>query len=310
MDNCYLCRERACYGAQRLPLTDSRFGVCKYVSFSNFKIGVTMRRFQSWRLLATLLISGQALAQSPPPPSSAASPGAPSTASPGTASAPNLPPGATPNAGPTDAVPAPDAPPPVAPPPPPHDPAPTSVERPEESSGHSSKIVDRLEVGGWLGWGIQIDGQDTHPYGFTLGLRGGAVLPNIHVYVGLMAGIFAGQSEYTYDVGTYHYSEGLWQSQVAVEGGYNLDFGPVTLRPYAGLGVNHTTYTATVNYGLYTGSADLADKTSAYLSLGAMGHIKLTDRIYGGIDSRLVLATTSPLSSAIVLAASGGVMFF
>ena len=41
-----------------------------------------------------------------------------------------------------------------------------------------------------------------------------------------------------------------------------------------------------------------------------MAHLKLTDRIYGGVDTRFVVATTSPLGAAFVLAASGGVMFF
>jgi hypothetical protein len=142
-----------------------------------------------------------------------------------------------------------------------------------------------------------------------LGLRGGAVLPN-HLYLGLMLGIFAGQSDTDSVYAGYTLRESLWQSQFAVEGGYDLDFGPLTLRPYVGLGVNHTTVSVRVSSGFYSESADVADRTDAYLSVGGMGHIKLTDRIYGGLDSRLVVATTSPLGAAFVLAASGGVMFF
>ena len=67
---------------------------------------------------------------------------------------------------------------------------------------------------------------------------------------------------------------------------------------------------AFMSSGFYSESADVADRTDAYLSVGGMGHIKLTDRIYGGLDSRFVVATTSPLGAAFVLAASGGVMFF
>jgi len=249
---------------------------------------------------ATITLSGQALAQAPQ--------AQPAPVAPAPGSPPPLAPDAT---VPTDTagepVPAP------APPPPPAAPAPapasTSVEPPAPSPA-SSKIVDRLEGGGFLGYGIQVDGQSTHPYGVTLGLRGGAVLPN-HLYLGLMLGIFAGQSASDQVYGTlYTYRESLWQSQFAIEGGYDLDFGPLTLRPYAGLGINHTTVTASLSSGYYGASVDLADRTDAYLSVGGMAHLKLTDRIYGGVDTRFVVATTSPLGAAFVLAASGGVMFF
>lgn len=248
---------------------------------------------------ATLTLSGQALAQVP---QAQPAPVAPAAGTP-PAMAPDAP---APSAPTGAAEPAPSPPPPAAPAP---APASTSVEPPSPSPA-SSKIVERLEGGGFLGYGIQVDGQPTHPYGVTLGLRGGAVLPN-HLYLGLMLGIFAGQSASDYYYGTtYTYRESLWQSQFALEGGYDLDFGPLTLRPYAGLGINHTTVTASLSSGYYGASVDLADRTDAYLSVGGMAHLKLTDRIYGGIDTRFVVATTSPLGAAFVLAASGGVMFF
>lgn len=249
----------------------------------------------------TFTLPGQALAQTAPPP-----------AMPAAGAGPVQPGGVPPTspsdaAAPADAVASPDAPPapaaaePVA--------APSVSVEPPAPSPKNSKIVERLEGGGWLGYGIQLDGQDAHPWGVTLGLRGGAVLPN-HLYLGLMLGIFAGQSATDTSYSGYTLRESLWQSQVAIEGGYDLDFGPLTLRPYAGFGVNHTTVSVRVSSGFYSESADVADRTDAYLSVGGMGHIKLTDRIYGGLDSRFVVATTSPLGAAFVLAASGGVMFF
>jgi hypothetical protein len=40
-----------------------------------------------------------------------------------------------------------------------------------------------------------------------------------------------------------------------------------------------------------------------------MAHVKLTDRIYGGVDTRFDLVTSGPARTALVIAASGGVMF-
>lgn len=256
---------------------------------------------QVFLLAIVFTFPGQALAQTaaPPPamPAAGAGPVQPAGVPPASPSDP---------AAPADAVASPDAPPaPAATPPA----APAPSVEPPAPSPKNSKIVERLEGGGWLGYGIQLDGQDAHPWGFTLGLRGGAVLPN-HLYLGLMLGIFAGQSDTDSVYAGYTLRESLWQSQVAVEGGYDLDFGPLTLRPYAGLGFNHTTVSVSVSSGFYSQSADVADRTDAYLAVGGMGHIKLTDRIYGGLDSRFVVATTSPLGAALVLAASGGVMFF
>jgi len=174
-----------------------------------------------------------------------------------------------------------------------------------EDQRKSSKIVERLEAGGFLGWGIQLDGQATRPFGLALGLRGGAVLPN-HIYAGLMLGVFAGQSSEAYVYGPYQYSVSLWQSQLGVEGGYDFDFGKVTLRPYAGLGVNRTI----ISLSGYYSSVDLESTTDLYVNAGGMAHLKITDRIYGGIDSRFDLVTSGPARTALVVAASGGVMFF
>lgn len=173
----------------------------------------------------------------------------------------------------------------------------------------NTKLYDRLEGGGWLGYGIQLDGQDVHPFGITLGLRGGIVLSN-HLYLGLMLGMFAGQSDSTTYYAGYRFRESLWQSQVAAEVGYDLDFGPAILRPYAGIGVNHMILSYTASNVLYSDTLSDTTSTDLYSSLGAMAHLKLSKRIYGGIDTRLTLATTSPALSSLVIAASGGMLFF
>lgn len=226
-------------------------------------------------------------------------------------------PATAPPAGPdaTAAAPGPDAPEaagpeataPAAPPEPAPAPVSTSVSEPPPPPGRD-KLYERLEGGGWLGYGIQLDSGDTKPFGITLGLRGGAVLSN-HLYLGLMLGMFAGQSDSTGYIGGYRYSVGLWQSQLAVEGGYDFDFGPITLRPVVGLGLNHTILSYTVSGGFYSETLSDTASTDLYTSVGGMAHLKLSKRIYGGLESRVTLATTDPLRSSLVIAASGGMMF-
>ncbi|HEX2871652.1 MAG TPA: hypothetical protein VHP33_10355 [Polyangiaceae bacterium] len=246
----------------------------------------------------SLSLSSHALAQTPPtqPPAAptAVPPSGPDT------SAPAPGPEAAEAAGPAPTAPA-------APPEPAPAPASTSVSEPPPPPGRD-KLYERLEGGGWLGYGIQLDSEDTKPFGITLGLRGGAVLSN-HLYLGLMLGMFAGQSDSAGYLGGYRYTVSLWQSQLAVEGGYDFDFGPITLRPVVGLGLNHTILSYTVSGGFYSETLNDTASTDLYSSLGGMAHLQLSKRIYGGLESRVTLATTDPLRSSLVIAASGGMMF-
>lgn len=187
-------------------------------------------------------------------------------------------------------------------------PAQPSTSAPPTPPPEESKLVEHLEGGGWLGYGVQVGGdEDSRPFGITLGIRGGAVLPN-HLYLGLSLGVFAGQSSsFTYQGVRYTVSQ--WQSQVGVEGGYDLGLGPLTLRPFAALGVNHSKVSYSANYVFNSYQEDRTTSTDLYLSAGAMAHLQLTKRIYGGLDAHLNVVTTSPLGAALVIAASGGVYF-
>lgn len=246
----------------------------------------------------SLSLSSIALAQTPPTQPTAAPTTAPPAGPASTAPAPG--PESPEAAGPEATAPA--APPEPAPPP-----ASTTVSEPPPPPG-SDKLYQRLEGGGFLGYGIQLDSEPSKPFGITLGLRGGIVLSN-HLYLGLMLGVFAGQSESTYYYAGYRFSQNLWQSQLAVEGGYDLDFGPITLRPVVGLGINRTVFSYSASAGFYNERVDDTASTDLYTSLGGMAHLKLSKRIYGGIESRVTLATTSPVRSSLVIAASGGMMF-
>jgi hypothetical protein len=246
----------------------------------------------------SLSLSSISLAQAPPAQPTAAPTTAPPAGPASTAPAPG--PESPEAAGPEATAPA-------APPEPAPAPASTSVSEPPPPPG-SDKLYQRFEGGGWLGYGIQLDSQETKPFGITLGLRGGVVLSN-HLYLGLMLGMFAGQSESAGYLGTYRYGVSLWQSQLAVEGGYDFDFGPITLRPVVGLGLNHTILSYTVSSGFYNDTLSDTASTDLYTSLGGMAHLKLSKRIYGGLESRVTLATTSPVRSSLVIAASGGMMF-
>lgn len=172
----------------------------------------------------------------------------------------------------------------------------------------TEKLIHHWEAGGWLGYGIQLDSEPTRPFGLTLGVRGGVVLPQ-RAYVGLALGVFGGQSSSLTYQGV-RYTASLWQSQVGVEGGYELELGPLTLRPFLGVGVNHTTvsYSATVVFDSYR--EDHNASTDLYINPGALLHLRLTERIYAGLDSHLSLVTNSPVRSALTIAASGGVAFF
>lgn len=185
--------------------------------------------------------------------------------------------------------------------------APTSV-APATPPPPADKLLHHWEIGGWLGYGIQLDSEPTRPFGLTLGVRGGVVLPQ-HLYLGLAVGVFGGQSRSLTEQGV-RYTVSLWQSQVGVEGGYDLELGPLTLRPFVGVGVNRTTvsYSATVVFDSYREDHDAS--TDLYVSPGALLHLKLTERIYAGVDSHLTLVTDSPVRSALTVAASGGVAFF
>jgi hypothetical protein len=246
----------------------------------------------------SLSLSSHALGQTPPTQPAPTPATAPPAGPDATAAAPG--PDAPEAAGPEATAPA-------APPEPAPAPVSTSVSEPPPPPGRD-KLYERLEGGGWLGYGIQLDSGDTKPFGITLGLRGGAVLSN-RLYLGLMLGMFAGQSDSAGYLGGYRYTVSLWQSQLAVEGGYDFDFGPITLRPVVGLGLNHTILSYTLSSGLISETLSDTASTDLYTSVGGMAHLKLSKRIYGGLESRVTLATTDPLRSSLVIAASGGMMF-
>jgi hypothetical protein len=242
---------------------------------------------------ALLTLAQPAFSQSPAPSSEVAAEPAPQ---PGTA--PAAPVASTPaSPSPGDA--------PVGVPPPAQPQASAST---EPGPAASDKLFDHWEGGGWLGYGVQLDSEATRPFGVTLGARVGAVVPQ-RLYLGLVLGVFAGQSSSATYQGV-RYTASLWQTQVGVEGGYDLELGPLTLRPYLGIGINHTKVSYSATYVVTSYQEDHNASTDLFLNPGAMAHLELTKRVYAGVDTHLSLVTDSPLRSAFVVAASGGVSFF
>ncbi|WP_394820706.1 outer membrane beta-barrel protein [Pendulispora albinea] len=144
-----------------------------------------------------------------------------------------------------------------------------------------------ISVAAFGGYGINNtapDGADTfNVYGAGFGVRGGYTLP-MKIYVG---GLFQ------YNVGTSKDTElppQLGGGKVSVsgrmmnlgaEGGYDLDAGQFTIRPYLGLGV-----------GIAGGDLKLdKDGGTTKFSLwpGVQGVYNINDQLFAGLDARYTL---------------------
>jgi hypothetical protein len=85
-------------------------------------------------------------------------------------------------------------------------------------------------------YGSAVGDQDLNPYGPGLGLRAGVTLP-MSLYLGGSFDYFAGET----DEGVI-YDSSAASYQLMANVGYDLGFGPLTLRPVLGLGYANATF--------------------------------------------------------------------
>jgi hypothetical protein len=159
-----------------------------------------------------------------------------------------------------------------------------------------------------LGYGVTTSKNDTvqerEPAGFGLGLRGGYTLP-MNVYLGATFVYHFGFSEST--------PEGDVSGNIlyfGVEGGYDIEAGPVLVRPYLGLGD-------------VIGSVTIPTVSSPFLNIAggttSEGHFGLwpggtvlypIDNFFVGGDLRYLIVTGSDAHfNAFGIFATGGMKF-
>jgi len=131
--------------------------------------------------------------------------------------------------------------------------------------------------------------------GFGLGVEGGYSLPS-HVYIG---------GNFTYFADTF----GAYLFEV--QGGYDLAViprAPVLIRPYAGLGYEHISFTScgTPTLSLTCSSAGGG---SFLISLGAVGSYFFTRNWFAGVDLRVDIVTATGGYTSFDGFAMGGYKF-
>jgi len=83
-------------------------------------------------------------------------------------------------------------------------------------------------------YGSAVGDQELNPYGPGLGLRAGVTLP-MSLYLGASFDYFAGETQ---TVANFDTTVAIYQLMADV--GYDIGFGPLTLRPVLGLGYANT----------------------------------------------------------------------
>jgi hypothetical protein len=147
----------------------------------------------------------------------------------------------------------------------------------------------RASVAALLGFGIDLTSDDFNPFGFGLGANGGYSFDS-GLYLGGQFMYFFGESEDTAfgDVSANIVSLG-------VEGGYNLRFDPVIVRP-------------TLQMGAAFYNADPGDDFSSVYFAPGVTVIYPIDQFFVGGDARLWLVT-GDTRTALSLLATAGITF-
>jgi hypothetical protein len=116
-------------------------------------------------------------------------------------------------------------------------------------------------------------------YNVGVGARGGITLP-MNIYLGASFVYHFGKTE---NVGGSDVTANVWL--LGAEGGYDLGIGPLTLRPYLGLGYAHLSFAAPACAAVGTCvSASDSDGKVAFWP-GATAHFNLAF-LYLGVDLR------------------------
>lgn len=154
-----------------------------------------------------------------------------------------------------------------------------------------------------IGYGIATaapEGVD-HPAGFGLGVRGGYTLP-MNVYLGGTFVYHLGQSVGDATFNMYYFG---------VEGGYELEAGPVIVRPYLGLGdvIGHFAVPQQCIPGL--GCVGGGSDSRGFFSLWPGATVLYPiDNFFVGGDARFVIVTGDGSDlNALSIFATGGMKF-
>ena len=175
--------------------------------------------------------------------------------------------------------------------------APASADRASESRHGDEEESDKaFSVAPLMGFG-------SNHYGFAIGARAGYTFP-AKVYVG---GTLMYHFGSTYGYGGYLGSAGEYSTHViypAGEVGYDFHVGPVTIRPYAGVGIAFVSASTTIN-GVSAGGSD----SSLLLYPGATAHWNIPrSNFFVGGDTRMLILTRGG-DPSFALYATGGLKF-
>jgi len=137
------------------------------------------------------------------------------------------------------------------------------------------------------------------PYHFGIGARAGFTLP-MNIYIG---------GTFVYHLGTSNQDLNQNLFYFGAEGGYELSAGPLTVRPYLGLGYAHVSVTLPpFCVGLVCGSERSTSDGKGAVWPGATAIFPIGSWFVGG-DLRYVVVLDAEDANALSIFATGGMTF-
>lgn len=171
-----------------------------------------------------------------------------------------------------------------------------------DAGGDGASGAKPISVGLLLGFGLDLGGTgNLNPFGLGFGVRGGYNIDNI--YLGARFMFFLGDSvdapgaEASFNVMT-----------IGIEGGYDLVFDKLTVRPELGLGLAVASSESTISIFGMTSTVD-GSSTDLYLAPGVSILYDISDSIFIGGNLSIPLVFASSGYQGLELLANVGMRF-
>ncbi len=174
----------------------------------------------------------------------------------------------------------------------------------DDRDARDKRFSAALLVGVGIGNARPCGGGTCNAYGLGFGLRGGYEITH-HLYVGGAFVYHLGFSR-AIPVGPFTSQQSASVLYFGPELGYNIDAGPIVIRPYLGIGLGILSASVTSGFGANGTAADTSG-SGAHFALwpGVTGLYPINQTFFAGADLRFAIVGENALS----LFATGGLRF-